>query len=239
VELVQYQKPELYQLVEESDLGGHHHDIVHLGGHGHGLHKKKHGRSIGGLKTIELLAKLGSSKGKRGKGKKKKRRALMKILLIGAVLKAKIELLLKVIATHLQIKFFIVAVIGLIINIARFWVDLKRGQQPQKVVYYEHAHHQHVYDEHDDGWGGSGSYWKRSLATPGDSSSSENVPISSSVNLSQPRPTNIKPPVYSPSNYRTYEEYVRENSSPQLSSYTDPHSIVYSQQMPQQTYSLN
>lgn len=57
----------------------------------------------------------------------------MKLLLIGAVLKAKIELLLKVIATHLQIKFFFVAVIGLIVNIARFWVDLKRGHQPQKV----------------------------------------------------------------------------------------------------------
>lgn len=71
--------------------------------------------------------------GKRGKGKKKKRRALMKLLLIGAVLKAKIELLLKIIATHLQIKFFVVAVIGLIVNIARFWVDLKRGQAPQKV----------------------------------------------------------------------------------------------------------
>lgn len=70
---------------------------------------------------------------KRGKGKKKKKKALMKILLIGAVLKAKIELLLKVIATHLQIKFFVVALIGLMINIARFWVDLKRGHQPQKV----------------------------------------------------------------------------------------------------------
>lgn len=70
---------------------------------------------------------------KRGKGKKKKRKALMKILLIGAVLKAKIELILKVIATHLQLKFFVVAVIGLLVNIARFWVDLKRAQQPQKV----------------------------------------------------------------------------------------------------------
>lgn len=70
---------------------------------------------------------------KRGKGKKKKRKALMKLLLIGAVLKAKIELLLKVIGTHLQLKFFVVAVIGLLVNIARFWIDLKRGQQPQKV----------------------------------------------------------------------------------------------------------
>lgn len=70
---------------------------------------------------------------KRGKGKKKKRKAIMKLLLIGAVLKAKIELLLKVISTHLQLKFFIVAVIGLLVNVARFWVDLKRGHQPQKV----------------------------------------------------------------------------------------------------------
>lgn len=71
--------------------------------------------------------------GKRGKGKKKKKRALMKLLMIGAVLKAKIELLLKIVTTHLQIKFFVVAFLGLIINLARFWIDLKRGQQPQKV----------------------------------------------------------------------------------------------------------
>lgn len=34
------------------------------------------------------------------------------------------------------------------------------------MVYYEHAHHQHHYDEHgagaDDGWG-NGGYWRRSL----------------------------------------------------------------------------
>lgn len=70
---------------------------------------------------------------KRGKGKKKKKKALMKLLLIGAVLKSKIELLLKILGTHLQIKFFIISVISLIVNIARFWVDLKRSQNPQKV----------------------------------------------------------------------------------------------------------
>lgn len=63
----------------------------------------------------------------------------MKLLLIGAVLKAKIELLLKIVATHLQIKFFVVAVIGLLINIARFWVDLKRSHQPQKVYIKQHS----------------------------------------------------------------------------------------------------
>lgn len=52
VEVVQYQKPEIYQLVEEADIGGHG---GHMGHHGllphkiGGLHMKKHGRSIGGL----------------------------------------------------------------------------------------------------------------------------------------------------------------------------------------------
>lgn len=54
VELVQYQKPELYELVTSDDDGGHGHggqlfSHAHGHGHGHGLHKKKYGRSIGGL----------------------------------------------------------------------------------------------------------------------------------------------------------------------------------------------
>lgn len=57
----------------------------------------------------------------------------MKLLLIGAVLKAKLEFLLKILATHLQIKFFIVALLGLVVNVARFWFDLKKGHNPQKV----------------------------------------------------------------------------------------------------------
>lgn len=57
----------------------------------------------------------------------------MKLMVLGSFLKAKIELLLKLLGAHLQIKFFAVALIGLLINIARFWIDLKRGGQPQKV----------------------------------------------------------------------------------------------------------
>lgn len=123
-------------------------------------------------------------------------------------------------------------------------------------MYLEHAHHQHVYeDSHDDSWGSSGSYWKRSL--PIDSNSAENVPVpvaaasSDRVNVNYNRP--VAPPVaaipkQSPvaaatygaggaSNYRptSFEEY---NANGQLATYSDPHSIVYSQQMPQQAYSL-
>lgn len=34
-----------------------------------------------------------------------------------------------------------------------------------QVVYVEHAHHQHHYEDHGDDWSEPGSYWKRSLQT--------------------------------------------------------------------------
>ncbi|XP_055686599.1 uncharacterized protein LOC129791945 isoform X1 [Lutzomyia longipalpis] len=98
----------------------------------------------------------------RGK-KKKKKKALMKLLLLGAIVKGKIELLLKLLSAHLQLKFLAIAAIGLLVNIARFWIDLKKGHSPQKVIYYEHAQHQHHYDDHGDDWNGGGGYWKRSI----------------------------------------------------------------------------
>lgn len=127
-------------------------------------------------------------------------------------------------------------------------------------MYLEHAHHQHVYeDSHDDSWGSSGSYWKRSL--PIDSNSAENVPVpvasasSDRINVNYNRPVasaavapvpiqsapipKQAPATYSASasNYRptSYDEY---NANGQLATYNDPHSIVYSQQMPQQTYNF-
>ncbi|XP_017071569.1 uncharacterized protein LOC108108150 [Drosophila eugracilis] len=100
----------------------------------------------------------------RGK-KKKKKKAIAKFIMIGTFLKAKIELLLKILGAHLQVKFFAIALIGLLINIARFWIDVKRGSPPSKVVYVEHAHHQHHYEDHGEDWSEPGSYWKRSLQT--------------------------------------------------------------------------
>ncbi|XP_035789733.1 uncharacterized protein LOC118465518 isoform X4 [Anopheles albimanus] len=96
----------------------------------------------------------------RGKHKHKKKKTFMKLFIIGAALKAKIELLLKILSFKLQLKFFAVALIGLLINIARFWLDFKKQPSPQKVIYYEHAQHQHHYDDHGDDFGG---YWQRSL----------------------------------------------------------------------------
>lgn len=57
----------------------------------------------------------------------------MKVFMVGAALKAKLEMLLKLLSFHLQLKFFAIAAIGLIVNIARFWLDVKKGQAPQKV----------------------------------------------------------------------------------------------------------
>ncbi|GAB0099872.1 hypothetical protein DMENIID0001_157630 [Sergentomyia squamirostris] len=120
-----------------------------------------------GSNDTEKEDDLGRSVGElRGK-KKKKKKALMKLLLLGAIVKGKIELLLKVLSAHLQLKFLAIAALGLLINLARFWIDLKKGHQPQKVIYYEHAQHQHHYDEHGDDWNGGGGYWKRSLEAPG------------------------------------------------------------------------
>jgi len=59
--------------------------------------------------------------------------AIAKFIMIGSFLKAKIELLLKILGAHLQVKFFAIALIGLLINIARFWIDVKRGSPPSKV----------------------------------------------------------------------------------------------------------
>lgn len=69
----------------------------------------------------------------RGK-KKKKKKAIMKLLVLGAVMKGKIEMLLKILSFHLQLKFFAIAVLGLLINLARFWVDVKKSHHPQKVL---------------------------------------------------------------------------------------------------------
>ncbi|XP_011212806.2 uncharacterized protein LOC105232715 isoform X2 [Bactrocera dorsalis] len=112
-----------------------------------GGHKRKH------KKPIKYGRSVGVTRGK----KKKKKKAIAKLVLLGSFLKAKIELLLKILGAHLQIKFFAIALIGLLINIARFWIDVKRGGTPQK----------HHYEEHGDDWGGEsgGSYWKRSLQT--------------------------------------------------------------------------
>ncbi|KAF5304844.1 hypothetical protein FQR65_LT07861 [Abscondita terminalis] len=107
----------------------------------------------------------GVSRKKKKKGKIQKLKSFIKIAIAAIVLVVKLSILLKLLAAKLQIKFFLIALVNLAINIARFWWDLKKGHHPQKVIYYEHAQHQHHYDGGDD-WHSSGpsgdSYWSRS-----------------------------------------------------------------------------
>ncbi|XP_048002207.1 uncharacterized protein LOC125238807 [Leguminivora glycinivorella] len=126
----------------------------------------------------------------RGK-KKKKKKAILKLLILGAVLKAKIGTLLQILSFKLQVKFFILALIGLGINLARFWIDVKKQHQPpQKVIYYEHAQHQHHYDHEEEspGWGP----WSRSM-DPAEDSDLEDITSNSPYRAHEKPATYIRP----------------------------------------------
>lgn len=116
-----------------------------------------------------------SEEEQRGK-KKKKKKAILKLLILGAVIKAKIGTLLQILTYKLQVKFFIIALLGLGINLARLWIEIKNknSSQPQKIIYYEHAQHQHHYDheEEEHGWGP----WSRSILPEDDSEADASDP---------------------------------------------------------------
>jgi hypothetical protein len=97
---------------------------------------------------------------------KKKKKHVQKLLLIAMLLKSKISLLLQLLSTHFQVKFFVIAILSLLMNAARFWLDLKKSHRPSKVIYYEHAQHQHHYDHDDDHgiWGRSSDEAPQELA---------------------------------------------------------------------------
>lgn len=81
-------------------------------------------------RTSLIISNYFSILGKGKKGKKGKK-GLMKLFFLGTIIKSKIELLLKVLSFKLQIKFLVIAAVNLVINLARFWIDLKN--KPQKV----------------------------------------------------------------------------------------------------------
>nr|XP_040227029.2 uncharacterized protein LOC120952029 isoform X1 [Anopheles coluzzii] len=158
-----------------------------------------------------------SAGGHGGKRKGKKKKTFMKLFILGAALKAKIELLLKILSFKLQLKFFAVALIGLLINIARFWIDFKKQPSPQKVIYYEHAQHQHHYDDHGDG--DFGGYWKRSLHNVHDDEG-PSYPGGHDRAERYDEPYLYRNPKYTPST---------NHYAPQLA---DPHAMAYQQQRP-------
>ncbi|XP_062542186.1 uncharacterized protein LOC134210176 isoform X5 [Armigeres subalbatus] len=213
---------------EEGQPKKHLHHILHklgnAGGNGtnEGLARRDLEDDVTALEDGWVNYGLGAGPEKAiGKRKGKKKKTFMKLFILGAALKGKIELLLKILSFHLQLKFFAIAAIGLLINIARFWIDLKKQPHPQKVIYYEHAQHQHHYDDHNDG--DYGGYWKRSLHAGHEDDSTGFFDRSDRVDEDYSRGVYPQP----------HPHYVPQQTPNSPSHYPyDPHSIAYQQQRP-------
>lgn len=108
---------------------------------------------------------------------------LIKVLIAAIALKVVIETLLRILAGHLQVKYFLVTFGYLVLNIIKVWIWVKETKKahhhPEHIV-YEHDHHhsipyhheipEHEYPSapHDAETHGeaehhesSGSYWRR------------------------------------------------------------------------------
>nr|CAI5821080.1 unnamed protein product [Callosobruchus analis] len=97
----------------------------------------------------------------RGKKKKKKREILhkLKLLAIGAIIAAKLCLLLKLAQTALLLKLVLIGLGIFAVNVAKLIALWKAAKQ--KTIYYENSHHDHHYDhDHDDIWGHD-DHWDR------------------------------------------------------------------------------
>lgn len=81
----------------------------------------------------------------------------MKLIMLGMMLKSIFSAIGTAFGTIMQLKFFALSMLQLLVGLVRLYLDFTKKKEPQKVVYYEQAHHQHVYDQqHEDnewlGW---------------------------------------------------------------------------------------
>ncbi|KAG8245183.1 hypothetical protein J6590_009259 [Homalodisca vitripennis] len=86
------------------------------------------------------------ARGHKKKVKKAIKRAILKLIIVGLLIKQKIKMLLMAAQTFLQFKFLLVAIVYVVSNIVKIWLEIKSKHHPQKVIYYENAHHQHHYE---------------------------------------------------------------------------------------------
>jgi hypothetical protein len=75
---------------------------------------------------------------------------MMKLMMLGMMLKSKLSAIMTVFGAFMQLKFFALSMLNLLVGLVRLYLDLTKKKDPQKVIYYEQAHHQHVYDQHED-----------------------------------------------------------------------------------------
>lgn len=75
--------------------------------------------------------------GKRKKNKRKK--TMLKYLAVIFVILTKFNVILKLFHSHLQMKFFGIAVMGLIMQFFKFWLDVKTGYNPPRNLHHDSA----------------------------------------------------------------------------------------------------
>jgi hypothetical protein len=76
---------------------------------------------------------------------------MMKLMMLGMMLKSKLSAITTVFGAFMQLKFFALSMMNLLVGLIRLYMDLTQKKEPQKVIYYEQAHHQYAYDQqHED-----------------------------------------------------------------------------------------
>lgn len=73
--------------------------------------------------------------GKRKKNKKMK--SMMKYMGVAIVLITKLGIIFKILNSHFQMKFFGIAAMGLVMQLLKFWLDVKTGYNPPKLIQYD------------------------------------------------------------------------------------------------------
>ncbi|XP_044739716.1 uncharacterized protein LOC123301053 [Chrysoperla carnea] len=122
-----------------------------------------HGKKGSGPDLSQLVPKIKVKKQRRVK-LIHKLIGLLKLYIAATAIRMKVEFLLKLLSAHLQIKFFLIALVGLLINLYKFFIELKKHHHESKIWYHEDAHHHYEPDtshgwKENNGWG----VWRRSF----------------------------------------------------------------------------
>jgi hypothetical protein len=75
----------------------------------------------------------------------------MKLMMLGMLLKSKLSAITTVFGGIMQLKFFALSMMNLLVGLVRLYMDLTRKNEPQKMIYYEQPNHQYAYgQQHED-----------------------------------------------------------------------------------------
>lgn len=88
--------------------------------------------------------------GKRKKNKKMK--TMMKVMAVSVMFVTKMSILFKVLHSHFQFKFFAIAAIGLVMQLLKFWLDVKNGYNPPRLLHYDSGSRPNHFNGEDVHW---------------------------------------------------------------------------------------